>query len=77
MVVPRLNGVEVDGCQLVAKPAPVYSPNVLNVLWSQPEGRRHLKTTFNDMLLKFGGKGVGAVAMTEVVDNFYTDAQER
>ncbi|XP_009767575.1 probable GPI-anchored adhesin-like protein PGA55 isoform X1 [Nicotiana sylvestris] len=76
-ILNRLNGVEVDGCQLVAKPAPVYSPNVLNVLWSQPEGRRHLKTTFNDMLLKFGGKGVGAVAMTEVVDNFYTDAQER
>nr|XP_016444637.1 PREDICTED: uncharacterized protein LOC107769893 [Nicotiana tabacum] len=76
-ILNRLNGVQVDGCQLVAKPAPVYSPNVLSVLWSQSEGRRHLKTTFNDMLLKLGGRGEGAVAMTEVVEKFYTDAQER
>lgn len=73
LYVPRLNGTEVDGQQLVAKPAPIYPPDVLKVLWSQPEGRKHLKTTFNSMLLKVGGSTVG---LTELVDKFYADVQE-
>ncbi|MCD7468226.1 hypothetical protein HAX54_006213 [Datura stramonium] len=76
-ILNRLNGIEVDGQQLVAKPAPVYPPNVLNVLWNQPEGRKHLKTTFNSMLLKVGGDGAGTVGLTELVDRFYADVQER
>lgn len=70
---PRLNGIEVDGQQLVAKPAPVYPPDVLKVLWSQREGRKHLKTTFNSMLLKVGGSKAG---LTELVGKFCAGEQE-
>ncbi|KAK4732587.1 hypothetical protein R3W88_025575 [Solanum pinnatisectum] len=73
-IINRLNGIEVDGQQLVAKPAPIYPPDVLKVLWSQPEGRKHLKTTFNSMLLKVGGGSI--VGLTELVDKFYADVQE-
>ncbi|XP_004247930.1 probable GPI-anchored adhesin-like protein PGA55 isoform X1 [Solanum lycopersicum] len=73
-IINRLNGTEVDGQQLVAKPAPIYPPDVLKVLWSQPEGRKHLKTTFNSMLLKVGGGST--VGLTELVDKFYADVQE-
>ncbi|XP_060181117.1 uncharacterized protein LOC132610769 isoform X1 [Lycium barbarum] len=73
-ILNRLNGVEVDGQQLVAKPAPVYPPDVLNVLWSQPEGRKHLKTAFNSMLLKLGEDNT---SLAILVDNFYADVQER
>ncbi|KAL3359819.1 hypothetical protein AABB24_016352, partial [Solanum stoloniferum] len=72
-IINRLNGIEVDGQQLVAKPAPIYPPDVLKVLWSQPEGRKHLKTTFNGLLQKVGGSTVG---LTELVDKFYADVQE-
>ncbi|CAN4091099.1 unnamed protein product [Withania somnifera] len=72
-IINRLNGFEVGGQQLVAKPAPVYPPHVLDVLWSQQEGRKHLKTVFNSMLLKVGG---GTVRLTELVDSFYADVQE-
>lgn len=73
-IINRLNGIEVDGQQLVAKPAPIYPPDVLKVLWSQPEGRKHLKTTFNSLLQKVGGGST--VGLTEVVDKFYADVQE-
>ncbi|KAL3329098.1 hypothetical protein AABB24_036281 [Solanum stoloniferum] len=73
-IINRLNGIEVDGQQLVAKPAPIYPPDVLKVLWSQPEGRKHLKTTFNSMLQKVGGGST--VGLTELVDKFYADVQE-
>ncbi|KAK4356997.1 hypothetical protein RND71_022607 [Anisodus tanguticus] len=69
-ILNRLNGMEVEGQQLVAKPASVYPPDVLNVLWSQPEGRKHLKTAFNSMLLNLGEDDT---ALTELVDNFYAD----
>ncbi|KAF3618491.1 putative kinesin-like protein KIF11-like [Capsicum annuum] len=72
LYVPSLNGYEEDGQQLVAKPAPVYSSHVLSVLWSQPEGRKHLKTAFNSMLQKVGGD---TDVLAELVDNFYAGAR--
>ncbi|XP_055813727.1 uncharacterized protein LOC129883155 isoform X2 [Solanum dulcamara] len=72
-IINRLNGIVVDGQQLVAKPAPVYPPDVLKVLWSQREGRKHLKTTFNSMLLKVGGSKDD---LTELVGKFYSGVQE-
>ncbi|KAM3356606.1 putative protein isoform X1 [Capsicum galapagoense] len=67
-IINSLNGYEEDGQQLVAKPAPVYSSHVLSVLWSQPEGRKHLKTAFNSMLQKVGGD---TDVLAELVNNFY------
>lgn len=51
-IINSLNGMEVDGSKWVVQPAPVFSPEVLHSLWSQPEGRRYLRSTVLSLLRK-------------------------
>uniref|UniRef100_A0A2N9FDQ4 RRM domain-containing protein n=1 Tax=Fagus sylvatica TaxID=28930 RepID=A0A2N9FDQ4_FAGSY len=41
-ILNRLNGMEVDGHQLLAQPAPVFPPEILQALWSQPDERKYV-----------------------------------
>ncbi|KAJ4843854.1 hypothetical protein Tsubulata_037217 [Turnera subulata] len=45
-----LNGLQVEGRQWVAKPAPVFPPTILRVLWNHPEGRKHVKAVIRSLL---------------------------
>ena len=41
--------MEVDGHQLLARPAPVFPPKILQALWSQPNERRHILAVMTAM----------------------------
>ncbi|KAL0433259.1 UNVERIFIED_CONTAM: hypothetical protein Slati_2660200 [Sesamum latifolium] len=71
-ILNRLNGFEVEGRRLRAEPAPVFPPDVLLVLWDQPEERKRLKATLQDLLHKLGGN---ALDLSEVssLQNAYID----
>ncbi|KAF5752400.1 hypothetical protein HS088_TW01G00309 [Tripterygium wilfordii] len=53
-ILNRLNGLVVDGRRWVAVPAPVFPPAILNVLWSDPDGKRHVKATVDSLMRKLG-----------------------
>lgn len=46
----RLNGMEVDGHRWTAQPAPIFPPEVLQVLWSKPDERIHVKSVLRRLL---------------------------
>ncbi|KAL6189440.1 hypothetical protein ACLB2K_040829 [Fragaria x ananassa] len=43
-ILNRLNGMEVHGHRVIAQPATVFPPAVLQVLWSKPDERIHVKS---------------------------------
>lgn len=45
-----LNGLEVDGKQWVAQPAPVFPPEVLKLLLTRPEERNHVISVLSRLL---------------------------
>ncbi|KAJ4824378.1 hypothetical protein Tsubulata_034887 [Turnera subulata] len=49
-ILNSLNGLQVEGRQWVAKPAPVFPPTILRVLWNHPEGRKHVKAVIRSLL---------------------------
>ncbi|KAM5553201.1 hypothetical protein ABKV19_025429 [Rosa sericea] len=49
-ILNRLNGMEVDGDRLIAQPAPIFPPPILQVLWSKPDERIHVKSVFHRLL---------------------------
>ncbi|KAJ7979838.1 RNA-binding (RRM/RBD/RNP motifs) family protein [Quillaja saponaria] len=49
-ILNRLNGLKVDGNQLVAQPAPVFPPEILRVLWTRPDERRNLISIRNSIV---------------------------
>ncbi|KAK4388132.1 hypothetical protein Sango_2419800 [Sesamum angolense] len=57
-ILNRLNGIEVEGRRLRAEPAPVFPPDILLALWDQPEERKRLKDTLQDLLHKVGGNAL-------------------
>ncbi|XP_030923977.1 uncharacterized protein LOC115950854 isoform X1 [Quercus lobata] len=48
-ILNSLNGMEVDGHRLLARPAPVFPPKILQALWSQPNERRHILAVMTAM----------------------------
>lgn len=58
---------------MVAKPAPVYPPKILCALWSQPDGRRHVKAVLCGLLQKFGESSINKVALADIAAKYYGD----
>lgn len=50
-VLSRLNGMKVNGHRLIAQPAPIFPPAVLQALWSKPDERNHVKSVLRRLLL--------------------------
>ncbi|KAM4127382.1 hypothetical protein ACJW30_02G085900 [Castanea mollissima] len=48
-ILNSLNGMEVDGHRLIARPAPVFPPEILQALWSRPNERRHVLAVMTAM----------------------------
>jgi hypothetical protein len=67
-----LNGKVVDGHQWVAQPAPVFPPEVLQVLWSQPDGRKHVIAAIHSLLRNLGGP-IDMVELTDLTARYYGD----
>ncbi|KAK2973878.1 hypothetical protein RJ640_013932 [Escallonia rubra] len=72
-ILNRLNGVVVDGNQLLAQPAPVFPPDVLQVLWNQTHGRMHVKAKVQSLLQQLEENAVQKAGLTELVAEFYGD----
>ncbi|VVA16114.1 PREDICTED: RNA-binding (RRM/RBD/RNP motifs) family [Prunus dulcis] len=49
-ILNSLNGMEVDGNRWLARPAPVFPPEVLQVLWSRPDERIHVISVLRRLL---------------------------
>ncbi|PQQ17244.1 uncharacterized protein Pyn_34166 [Prunus yedoensis var. nudiflora] len=49
-ILNSLNGMEVDGNRWLAHPAPVFPPEVLQVLWSRPDERIHVISVLRRLL---------------------------
>ncbi|KAL6194760.1 hypothetical protein ACLB2K_035836 [Fragaria x ananassa] len=49
-ILNRLNGMEVHGHRVIAQPATVFPPAVLQVLWSKPDERIHVKSVLRRLL---------------------------
>ncbi|XP_019180072.1 PREDICTED: uncharacterized protein LOC109175289 [Ipomoea nil] len=75
-ILNRLNGSQIDGQRLVAQPAPVYPPDVLLALWSQPEGRRHLRSSVHNLLIKLRENDPSEAETAELVNSLFEDTVE-
>ncbi|CAL5416491.1 unnamed protein product [Camellia sinensis] len=62
-ILNELNGLQMDGSQWIAQPAPVFPADVLHVLWSHPDERRRLKTQIHRLSQKLYPE-VGLTSMT-------------
>lgn len=49
-LVSSLNGLRFEGHQLIAQPAPVFPPEVLQALWSQPDERIHVQSVLRRLI---------------------------
>ncbi|XP_059448799.1 uncharacterized protein LOC132179986 isoform X3 [Corylus avellana] len=73
-ILNSLNGKVVDGHQWVAQPAPVFPPEVLQALWSQPDGRKHVIAAIHSLLQNLGGP-IDMVELTDLTARYYGDGQ--
>ncbi|VFQ76846.1 unnamed protein product [Cuscuta campestris] len=72
-ILNRLNGTEIGGQRLIAQPAPVYPPDVLEALWNDGEGRQHLRNTFHNLLKNISGSSPVGAGTEEVIDGLFED----
>lgn len=49
-ILNRLNGMEVASHRWIAQPAPIFPPEVLQVLWSKPDERIYVKSVLRRLL---------------------------
>ncbi|KAF3456753.1 hypothetical protein FNV43_RR01407 [Rhamnella rubrinervis] len=49
-ILNSLNGLKVDGKKWIAQPAPVFPPEMLKLLWTQPEERKHVISVLRRLL---------------------------
>ncbi|TQE08351.1 hypothetical protein C1H46_005979 [Malus baccata] len=49
-ILNSLNGLRFEGHQLIAQPAPVFPPEVLQALWSQPDERIHVQSVLRRLI---------------------------
>nr|GMD77272.1 GPI-anchored adhesin-like protein precursor [Ipomoea batatas] len=75
-ILNRLNGSQIDGQRVVAQPAPVYPPDVLLALWSQPEGRRHLRSSVHNLLIKLRENDPSEAGTAVLVNSLLEDTVE-
>lgn len=68
-----LNGRKEDGKQWVVQPAPVFPPEILRVLWSQPDEKRRLKDIMCSYLHELGEKPLSTAGLTDLVATFCSD----
>lgn len=45
-----MNGREVDGMKWLARPAPVIPPEILKVLWEDPQEKRYVKGLIQNLV---------------------------
>ncbi|KAL2242619.1 UNVERIFIED_CONTAM: hypothetical protein Sindi_0379900 [Sesamum indicum] len=69
-ILNRLNGIEVGGRRLRAEPAPVFPPDILSVLWDQPEERKRVKATLQDLFNKLGGSALDLSELSSLQNAF-------
>ncbi|KAK4421782.1 hypothetical protein Salat_2128800 [Sesamum alatum] len=69
-ILNRLNGIEIEGRRLRAESAPVFPPDVLLALWDQPEERKRLKATLQDLLHKLGGNALDSSELVSLQNAF-------
>ncbi|KAL6954949.1 hypothetical protein U1Q18_044391 [Sarracenia purpurea var. burkii] len=67
-----LNGLKVCGSQWIAQPAPVFPPEVLHVLWKDPDGRRHLKSQIQSLLQKLEEPTAPKVGLASMTNEYYS-----
>ncbi|VFQ85419.1 unnamed protein product [Cuscuta campestris] len=72
-ILNRLNGTEIGGQRMIAQPAPVYPPDVLEALWNDGEGRQHLRNTFHNLLKNISGSSPVGAGTEEVIDGLFED----
>ncbi|XP_031098903.1 uncharacterized protein LOC116002860 isoform X2 [Ipomoea triloba] len=75
-ILNRLNGSQIDGQRIVAQPAPVYPPDVLLALWSQPEGRQHLRSSVHNLLIKLRENDPSEAGTKVLVNSLLEDTVE-
>ncbi|CAL5413605.1 unnamed protein product [Camellia sinensis] len=66
-ILNELNGLQMDGSQWIAQPAPVFPADVLHVLWSHPDERRRLKTQIHRLSQKLYPE----VGLTSLTNEYY------
>ncbi|KAK9289289.1 hypothetical protein L1049_017765 [Liquidambar formosana] len=70
-ILNSLNGMKVHGCQLLVQPAPVYPPDILQILWSQPDGRRHVKAVMHNLCQKLEVNPINTTGLTHLLAKHY------
>lgn len=60
-----------DGVKLIAEPAPIVPSDVLLQLYSQPEGRKHVKSSMLRLLQKLEENAVHKTKMTDSFSKLY------
>lgn len=73
MYILSLNGKVVDDSQWVVQPATVYPPEILRALWSQPDGRKHVKAIIHNLLQKIAESHTDMGRLTDVAAKYYGD----
>lgn len=72
-ILNSLNGKVVDDSQWVVQPATVYPPEILRALWSQPDGRKHVKAIIHNLLQKIAESHTDMGRLTDVAAKYYGD----
>lgn len=67
-----LNGMVVDGHRWIAQPAPVFPPEVLQILWSRPDERKHVIAAIRSLLQNLRGP-IDTIEVTDLTARYYGD----
>lgn len=73
-MVDRLNGMVVDHHQWVAQPATVIPAEILQTLWSKPQGRKHVHELIQNLCRKIEEKNIDTLHMLSLAQEYYGDS---
>ncbi|XP_008802180.2 uncharacterized protein LOC103716090 [Phoenix dactylifera] len=73
-ILNRLNGLMVDHHQWVAQPATVIPAEILQTLWSKPEGRKHVRKLIQNLCRKIEEKTIDTAPMLGLAQEYYGDS---
>nr|XP_010906789.1 uncharacterized protein LOC105033614 [Elaeis guineensis] len=73
-ILNRLNGMVVDHHKWVAQPATVIPAEILQTLWSKPQGRKHVHKLIQNLCRKIEEKNIDTSRMLSLAQEHYGDS---
>ncbi|XP_058094629.1 uncharacterized protein LOC131240424 isoform X2 [Magnolia sinica] len=73
-ILNRLNGLVIDGHRWVARPGTVIPAEILQTLWSEPDGRQYVCSLIQKLCGEIQGGLIDAADVTGLVSVYYREA---